>query len=364
MRILHIAPHFGGGIAPATVGIIEATGGVHELVNIEVTRDSVSLEILIKLGIKPNDISWLCQQNIKTSHWDLIIFHFWSTDLWLKLASVDFICQARGLILLNHQAFKFNGRQALLVGSAFDSCVQSGFLEDGLPKSWFLIPTCRSESVKPESIASRQKKAIYIGTLDYKKLSREFFPLANHLLTQIQSIEIYGNLINKEFEVELQYNQSPTLKYCGYATDKKQILSTSMFFFYPLKSNHYGTTESSLLEAMLEGAIPLVKDNSAEAAILGKELFSILNLDYVELSTDIDLFQNNFSQNEISSAVHKRALELTDIKLRVSQWRKIFENAISHYRFINLSAVCIHIVEIEKLFHGHHYYKEQGGEQN
>ena len=59
MKILHIAPHYGGGIAPAVVGIFEATNATHVLIEIEETQDSVSLKLLKQFNAQPQSISVL-----------------------------------------------------------------------------------------------------------------------------------------------------------------------------------------------------------------------------------------------------------------------------------------------------------------
>lgn len=85
MRILHIAPHYGGGIAPAVGGIFESIKGSHYLIEIEKTKDVLSISFL-----KTNNISTECLKDFTYKDeilfdTDLIILHYWDTTVWSKL---------------------------------------------------------------------------------------------------------------------------------------------------------------------------------------------------------------------------------------------------------------------------------------
>lgn len=326
MRILHIAPHYGGGIAPAVVGIIEATNASHVLVEIEKTRDSSSLELLSQERVIPQNICSLTIESLGIDQVDFIIFHFWNSHLWSKLAGVEAVCLTRSSILLNHQAFAFNNALATSIGTLFDDRLQSGFIGAELPEDWTLVPTCKSEGNVEKVTFMREHKAIYIGTLDYKKLSRDFFSIASQFSGANISVDIYGNLLNAVFTKDLEILQNQNIKYKGYALDKIPILGTATYFLYPLRSNHYGTTENILLEAMARGVIPLVKRNPVEAHILGEDLVTSLDIDFCLPIQDCELIMNLEVRLEFSKRVRLRALELTDVKLRESVWKSILNN--------------------------------------
>jgi len=352
MRILHIAPHYGGGIAPAVVGIIEATNASHVLVEIERTRDSASLELLSQVKVLPQNICSLTLENLGLDYADFIIFHFWNSHLWSKLASVKGVCLARGSILLNHQAFAFNNALAASVGKLFDARLQSGFIGDGLPEGWTLVPTCKSVGNVEREAFIREHKAIYIGTLDYKKISRDFFSIASQFSDANISVDIYGNSLDAGFTKDLEILQNRNIKYKGYALDKTPIFGTATYFLYPLRSNHYGTTENTLLEAMARGVIPLVKRNLVEAHILGEDLITSLDIDFCLPIQDCELFIELEVRAEFSKQVRFRALELTDVKLRGSVWESILNNTNRVLKRCSLSELANQITLIAEQFSG------------
>jgi glycosyltransferase involved in cell wall biosynthesis len=326
MRILHVAPHYGGGIAPAVVGIIEATNASHVLVEIEQTRDSASLDLLSQVRVVPQNMRSLTRRSLGIDQVDFIIFHFWNSHLWSKLAGVEAVCLTRSSILLNHQAFAFNNALAASIGTLFDDRLQSGFIEVGLPEDWTLVPTCKSGGSAERVNFMREHKAIYIGTLDYKKISRDFFSIASQFSDANISVDIYGNLLDAVFTKDLEILQNRKIKYKGYALDKIPIFGTATYFLYPLRSSHYGTTENILLEAMAMGVIPLIKRNPVETHILGEDLVNSLDIDFFLPIQDCELFIDLEVRLEFSKMVRLRALELTDIELRESVWKSILNN--------------------------------------
>lgn len=339
MNILHIAPHYGGGIAPAVVGIIENTKALHTLVGVEETRDSASLALFKNLDVVLQDFESIQIRDGVNIESDIILFHFWNSKCWAKLRDSKIIFQAMKTVLLNHQSFSFNAQLAIKVGALFDRRVQSGFSSMGLPKSWSLVPTCQNESSGNYFDVMRETKAIFVGTLDYKKLSRDFISLANTLTLNDIPIEVYGNLDTNEFAEDLMNNKNPSVRYMGYLADKFKVFKNATYFFYPLRPSHYGTTENSLLEAMLEGLIPLVKRNPVERTILGDNLMAIL-----EIEKFMSTFRNTRSNPqlglpELSHAVRQRALELIDPRTRREFWTEVFTKHLLDRKLLPLSYI-------------------------
>jgi hypothetical protein len=348
MKILHISPHFGGGIAPATIGIIESTNSVHTLFEIERTQDTASLEILESYGVKPLSIYSSTSDTEHEIVYDLVIFHYWDSSIWPKLIDSRFTFLARQLVLLNHRSIQYNGAQARYIAEYFDICVQSGYIEEELPSGWHLIPTCRSKTVKFREDFPQSIRALYLGTLSFKKVSEDFFNLANQLSSLNIELDIYGNLIDQSFSKELEKNSNTMISYRGYIKDKALLQNKYTFLLYPLRPDHYGTTENSLLENMLEGIIPLVKNNLAERAILGPNLMHLLSIDSGLSVVNSKELLNPETRLDLSRQVLMRALELTDIKLRKSKWELILDSANSSARIFSISSVALRLSSLRE----------------
>jgi len=353
MKVLHITPHYGGGIAPAIVGIFEAINATHILLEIEETQDSVSLSLLQQFNARPQSISVLLDKLKLLENSDVVIFHYGATDPWLnwlKLMSFEDCFITGRLVLLNHRSMSYNGKQAVFIGEIFQSCIQSGFARQGLPKNWTLIPTCSSKDFAPIPSILRKQKAVHIGTLAYKKVASDFFDLAGKLLGHGIPLAIYGKQIDPTFLRNTQENQSKQLEYCGYAVEKLPILSSCSYFFYPLNTNHYGTTENALLEAMLAGALPLVRDNVTERAILGDDLMAQLNIDVCLQSNRPEIFSNDELRRDLSERVRSRALERISVDFRTTGWNSILSDTSAAPKSIELSFIAQRMLYAIKKF--------------
>jgi hypothetical protein len=182
-----------------------------------------------------------------------------------------------------------------------------------------------------------------LGTLSFKKVSKDFFDLANQLSSLNIKLDIYGNLVDQSFSKELEKNSNSMVSYRGYIKDKALLQNKYTFFFYPLRPDHYGTTENSLLENMLEGIIPLVKDNLAERAILGANLMRFLNIDSGLSVVHSKELLNAETKLDLSRKVLMRALELTNFKLRESKWKMILNSANNSERLFGISSIALRL---------------------
>ena len=108
MRVLHLAPHYGGGVGTSLIGILEAIPGNHTILALEPTVDNES--VLFKLGrrakiVKIEDFFF----NSNRQSTDLFIFHYWNSPVWKKLEHYPKLQIMGQLVLLHHRNFSFSG---------------------------------------------------------------------------------------------------------------------------------------------------------------------------------------------------------------------------------------------------------------
>jgi hypothetical protein len=323
VKILHIAPHFGGGIAPAVVGISEAINATHKLIEIEKTKDATSLKLLNLNKLIPECINRFTDLNEVTNGTDLVIFHYWETGIWSDLIKYNLSISTKSSALLNHQAFSFNGSKIQQIGNLFNFIIQSGYNYDQIPSGWDIVPTCNTKPRVSNHNALRSPNAVYLGTLAYKKVDKNFFKLATKLNDRGITLDIYGKESDSIFFNDMKINQSANLLFQGYTSNSSNVLRNYTYFFYPLRSDHYGTTENSLLEAMSEGLIPLVRNNLTEKKIIGNDLIDILDIEKCLNLKKSPLFDElNFIRN-LSTILRSRALSLTSLSIRQAKWELI-----------------------------------------
>lgn len=320
MRFLHIAPHYGGGITPAIIGITQVVSGDHLLFQVEETTDRSSIDLLNSHKLQLYSIEILYQLYGRGFEADYVIIHYWETDLWGAIREFPYLMLKSKFILLNHQAFAFNRKQILRIETLFSCKLQSGFVSSNLPQNWFLVPTCRNDATEFSPKISFANSALYFGTLSYKKASRDFFILSNKLIESNIVLDVFGKSRNDEFFSDLLVHEGAHLRYMGFSNNISNKLPEYTFLFYPLKSGHYGTTENVLLEGMSAGLIPIVNANEVESFILGPDLISFSNCQSFFNLDSITSVNDSLTLSGLSAKARYRALELSHPKLRKNIW--------------------------------------------
>lgn len=323
MRVLHLAPHYGGGVGTSLIGIIEAIPGNHTILELEPTVDNEL--VLFKLGRRAKivKIEDFFSNSIRQST-DLFIFHYWNSPVWKKLEHYPKLQIAGHLVLLHHRNFSFSGHEVESLALHFSRIVQSGFDSKFLPSDWGVIPTCRT-LVKPKIVKeiSSRSRAAYLGTLSFKKVSHDFFALCERLDKIGIKIDIWGKDTDAQFTSEINSYKKTNLVYQGYTKNSLSVLAEYKLLLYPLKKDHFGTTENALLEAMSVGTVPMVHDNNIERLILGEELFRMSSLSNALDTNKKGIIQKPEVLLKASRLAQQRAYSLTNLELRSSKWRAI-----------------------------------------
>ena len=171
MRVLHLAPHYGGGVGTSVVGIIEAIPGTHTLLALEHTLDDKSILFRSRNDFNLVKFKDFFSDSIKQST-DLFIFHYWNSPVWEKLKEFAKFQIVGKSILLHHRNFNFSGHEVQSLANHFSKAVQSGFESRLLPSDWETVPTCRTLTA-PQSIRKIYDRsgAVYLGTLSFKKVA-------------------------------------------------------------------------------------------------------------------------------------------------------------------------------------------------
>ena len=110
----------------------------------------------------------------------------------------------------------------------------------------------------------------YLGTVDFSKLSAEFFDVIDNVAEVDFTASLWGEVERNGAVVRRAAKmRHPTrVKFEGHSKNPEQSLANPGIFLYLLRRDHFGTGENALIEAMSLGWAPLVFGNPAEAAIV------------------------------------------------------------------------------------------------
>lgn len=118
----------------------------------------------------------------------------------------------------------------------------------------------------------------YVGTVDFCKMHPDFLSMsaASHI-PDVRFIICGEGASREELETTAaKLGVSNIFDFKGHVDDIAEVFSQLDVFGYPLNSNHYGTGEQALLEAMAAGVVPVAFDNGCEKAIIRHEETGLL----------------------------------------------------------------------------------------
>lgn len=97
----------------------------------------------------------------------------------------------------------------------------------------------------------------YIGTLDYSKMHRGFLRMSAAVGVKDACFIVCGNDLGRALEREAQDYPGTKFRFMGLLNDIRPALEIMDVFGYPLNSQHFGTGEQAILEAMY-ASVPVV----------------------------------------------------------------------------------------------------------
>lgn len=282
MRILHIAPHLGGGVGKAHAAIAAALPRWIEqtFLLLEPPRDRSHLERIEAAGARIGTAREPSHVAQAAAAADIVQFEFWNHPrLFECLARSDFpplrtvfwshvsgiakpvippaLMEGAGRFVFTTEASRSIQAVRMLSEAARRrlAVINSGFGIDAAPPP-------RPQRRGPPVIA-------YLGTVDFIKMHPGFFDAIDMLGSDVR-VCIWGGFdaAGPVAARAAAMRQRDRIRFCGPAANPAAALASADIFFYPLQPDHYGTSENALIEAMSMGLAVVVLNNPAELAIV------------------------------------------------------------------------------------------------
>lgn len=277
MRIVHVTAHLGGGVgkAHAAIRAVDPQAADHTYVLLEAPRDRRYADALRATGAHVIEAPPHDDVLALAAAADIVQIEFWNHPrIYEALARFSwpagrylFWCHVSGLAPplvapgLTEAADLFVYTSTCSLRTAAKGklgVVGSGFGLDQPPK---------------RRAPERLLRGGYLGTVDFVKMSPDFFAIVDSVEAPHFEILVYGAYDPDGAVVEAHrlMKRPERVRLMGQTADPALALAGLDFFFYPLDRNHFGTAENALVEAMSAGLAPLVLDNPAELAIVSHE---------------------------------------------------------------------------------------------
>lgn len=135
----------------------------------------------------------------------------------------------------------------------------------------------------------------YLGTVDFSKLSGEFFDVIDGVADIDFTVSVWGDVDRKAAVASraADMRHRGRVKFEGHSKRPEQSLANPGIFLYLLRPDHFGTGENALIEAMSLGWAPLVFANPAEAAIVRHEQTGFVEKDLASATRRLSWMLHN-----------------------------------------------------------------------
>lgn len=351
MRIVHIASHLGGGVGKIISSICEYEGKFkneyeHKIILLEEPEKtqfiniakSNGVEVIIKPSMEIIKENLVCADIVQVEWWHHpimceFLYNFPNIPVRLIIWSHISGCSypfIKKIFLMNCNRFLFTSPYSL----------ENHYLEDEEVKKFLYERTdivYSSGGFKDVILKKHEDNDTfnigYVGTLNFSKLNPEFVRYCNEVNLPNAKFILVGDINNKNeiLSEEQEKYINERFEFVGYTNDVQSQLNRMDVFGYPLNSQHYGTTENALLEAMVTGVPPVVLNQCTEKYIVKHMETGIIVNNPIEYGEAIRYLYNNIDERiRLGSNARKYVIENYALKNTVYNLRKNYNLAMKN----------------------------------
>lgn len=310
MKILHISPHYGGGIGTVISALIQHDkANDHTALALDKMKEKKVFAIDDMLGFDADINGFLGDA-------DIVMVHIWDNHPMIQKLFSRVIPPCR-MVFWNHNRVEIPSVLKQLPDKFINTSPVQGEGEyiwsTGRIERFPVVGKCKFA----EGNFMKHFCIGYVGAIASKKIH----PLWRKMCDQIINIIPYVLFTS----VGMQGEDSTHFRFIEYAVDVLPYLLEFDVFGYPLHSDHVGTCEQVLGEAMACGVVPVVMANPAEMVIVkhGHNGFvATTEQDYIHHIAY--LYEHPERRLEMATAARRTAVELYSIDTMVSEWNKVW----------------------------------------
>jgi len=348
-KILHITPHFGGGVGTVVLNYLlkakDSCSFTHRAIcldyanknAIEIAK-SAGFSLLDNMSKRKTEILDLIADS------DIVLIHWWNHPLLydflvrkqLPASRVIFWSHIVGFpppnnftdaILRYPDIFVFTTPLSYKVKDVQNlSDKYKGRLRD----IWSTGGLDRVKSIKLKKHAGFNIG--YIGNVDYAKMHPDFLDICNRVNIPNVNFIIVGGPNEKQLKQEAERcGIGEKFNFTGFIPEieKWEYLSLFDVFGYPLAPHHYGTCDQVLQESMAAGVVPVVLANPMESYMIKDGVTGIVAKDKDEYIKALqDLYYNPNLRHFLSKNAKEYAICTFSLEKMVKEWDKIFNEVL------------------------------------
>jgi L-malate glycosyltransferase len=348
INILHITPHFGGGIGTVLFSLIPELQKIpnyhHEIVSLEYANSkakewSFQNGVTIYEEVSPTDV--LLHQ--KMQNVDIVHLHFWNHPLLYHLLHSFAGKRARVIIWSHvnghHAPYLFNDYilefPLFFVSSTPYSSTQKNIIQKEIQwkkEHYRCVHSCSGINEYDRIIPVEHEKfnVGYIGTVDYSKMHHNFLDICDKIkVPDAHFIVVGGDSQEEIYNEALKKKIGDKFSFTGKVDDIKDYLASFDIFFYPLNRKNYGTGEQVLIEAMSAGMPQVVFADGPEEFVVQDNITGFVVNDEEDFVAAVEkLYKDKILLKKMSFASKRYAKEKFTIDKSVAAWTSIYHEAL------------------------------------
>jgi len=287
VKIAHIAPHVGGGVGSVLKGFFSSS------ISIGVVNFLYCLDFCNSNFSNLNSVFYKCEgvyyidgllSDLKSnvSRFDVVLVHYWNhpllsrflTEVHLPSAKVVLWCHNSGLFephLLPKYLVTIS-RKIIFTSACSYEAPNLKDLIGRAPEKFADVHSTRSlyqflRIGSQRSDSNRIKNLLYVGTVSDAKMHPHAAGIFAALSQQGFSIQVVGGPNHESLTARVR-TLGGIIETTGEVRDVTRFFAAADLFIYPLRSDHYGTGEQVMLEALASGLPIVAFNNPAERAVL------------------------------------------------------------------------------------------------
>jgi glycosyltransferase involved in cell wall biosynthesis len=314
MKILHIAPHLGGGVGTVICDWMGKVGDTHTIFCLDYINAKAAF-VMEKtqhtiFSARPNNF----RHEICIKDADIVLVHYWDHPMLMDLFSRP-LPDCR-LVFWCHKNILYSPREIDFP----DVWIDTSPIQGNGPYIWSTGDMSRFLKIKP-----KKHEGFNVGTVASPKLHPRWLEMCGEIKKVIPEARftLLGDLpVN--WGVNDEYNS------IGKVDDVAPYLAEMDVFLYMLRREHYGTAEQALGESMATGVIPVVMNNPCEKEIINNGDNGLIAKNERDAVDCVRFLYNSPNiRSKMSSNARKRAQFLYDINKMIYKWDSVFEELMN-----------------------------------
>ena len=350
MKILHIAPHFGGGTKTVLLNWIKADDkNEHTFVSLGYADDEViqvcyENKVVLYSGFENKDYTMILDQ---IEYNDIVLIHYWNFPLLLHFLINTKVPPCRVIMWFHNSGFHAPYELPEYIIEYANRFVFTSSISYNVDTVKYLLPKfekqlrCIWSTGGIERYSHVNKKEhegfnlLYVGTVDYSKLHKNFVLICKRIIQEIPDSKITicgsGSDFNDIFIGLTSERGEGRVIMTGFVSDLTEYLETADIFLYPLNSKHFGTCEQVLGESMSCGIPPVVFNNDCEMEIV-KHYRNGLVAPIDDIDKYIDQIKLLYEDIELRTSLSNYSVIDATAKYSLSnmiyEWNNLFKEVI------------------------------------